>query len=138
MYFDGGNFQAVCVELIGVVKSHLFHSPPYISNLLWGAFCYPTGIDLNCHTSFSTVFVTAWVLAVNKITRSKATSANKNLSLFSDLVKVCLSRSQCVWILFFLNQEIKTAEKKSKSPTTSMQQTRASSRQSMAKSASNL
>ena len=91
-YFASGNFPDVCVELIWVVQGRLFQGPSSISSLLYGGFRYHTGFDFRCHTSFSTVFDTAWVLAMNKTAHAKATCSNKNLSSCLVLVKVCLSR----------------------------------------------
>ena len=99
MYFASGSFQDVCVELIRVVQGRLFQSPPFISNLLRRAFRYPRGIDVCCHTSFFTVFVTAWVLAMNKIAHSKATSSKKNLTSFSSKFAFCALL--CVLIFYF-------------------------------------
>ena len=79
--------MTVCVELIGLVKGRLVQSPPFISNLLWGAFHYPSGTD---PAAFFTAFGTAWVLARNKTTRSNDTFSNKNLTSFFVLVKGCL------------------------------------------------
>ena len=39
------SFQDVCGKLIGVVQNRPVQSPSSISNLLWGAFRYPTDID---------------------------------------------------------------------------------------------
>ena len=121
------------VELIGVVQGRLFHSPTFISNLLWGAFRYPTGIDVCCYTSFFTMFVTAWVLKMNQIAHSKATFS-KNLLSFFGLLKVCLSRPfMCLdFFFFFLIQEIKIAEKKIKFTCPFKLQTTADSQQSAA------
>ena len=59
MHFASGNFQAVSVELVGIVQGCLFQSPPYSPYLLSGAFRYATGFDFRCLTSFFTAFVTA-------------------------------------------------------------------------------
>ena len=44
-YFaSAGSFQ-VCGELVGMVQGRLPQSPPFISNVLWGAFRRPAVID---------------------------------------------------------------------------------------------
>ena len=101
--------------MIGVVHGRFFHSPPFISDLLWGALFYPTGINSRCHTSFFTAFVTAWVSAMHQITRSKSTSSKKiPYFVFRSRQSLPFALSYVPGFFFFLIQEIKIAEKKVK------------------------
>ena len=61
-------FQDVCGELIGVVQDRSVQSPPYISDLLCGAFLYPADIDFRSNPNPGLHFaasITVWLLTVN-------------------------------------------------------------------------
>ena len=48
---SGGSFQDACGKLIGVVRDRPIQSPPFLSNLLWGAFRYTIDIDFRSNPS---------------------------------------------------------------------------------------
>ena len=73
-------FEDVWGELIEVVQVRPLHSPPFISNLLWVAYRYPTDNDFRRNlTSY---------LTLRRM--SNTTSSNTALTLFS--ANFCLSR----------------------------------------------
>ena len=91
-------FQDVCGEVIELVQDR----PPFISNLLWGAFRYPTDIDF--HSDSTTAFVSESLLAVNTwhvqipLLRKLVPSLSKFSAKF--VFRILL----CVWISMIIQE----------------------------------
>ena len=83
---SGGSFQDVCGELIEVVQDRPVQNPKLISNLLWGAFRYPTYTDFRISDTRLYGVCPCLIVGSEHIARSHATSSNKPLTLFSAMV----------------------------------------------------
>ena len=97
-----------------MVHGRPVQSPMFLSNLLWGAFRYPTDIDSRSSTTLylphTSPYGACHCLTVGGefFASSNATSSNKTLTLFS--AKFAFCSLLCVWISITI-QEMKIAEK---------------------------
>ena len=128
---SGDNFREVCGEVIVMGQDRPIQSPPLISNLLWGAFCYPTDIDFRGN---QTPYFTLWCLSLpdcwQRTHRTFKCHFFCNKNSHSVLSRVCLSHL-LICLIPTIIQDAKIAENMSKS--TKIQYSRqptASSRQS--------